>query len=101
MAILFILLIFLIINLTVFIFHVAFVRGEIFDITKMKVGRRCKLNTFLNEFESNLEWINKLNFELHSIKSDDGLNLVAKFYRVNNSNKLVILFHRISLYCKK
>lgn len=93
MTVLFILFISFILFLNIFIFHIAFVKGEIFDITKMKFGKRNNLNKSIDEFKTSIDWISNLPYELQSIKSDDGLKLVAKLYKMNASNKMVILFH--------
>lgn len=80
-------------SMTYYIFYNAFTRGKVFDITKQKLKKESKLNKYLTEFHSNLDYINKIPFNWHYMISDDGLKLAAKFFECPHSNKIMILFH--------
>ncbi len=74
------------------LFHMAFVRGKIFDISKTKLGSRSKMKKHLKAFNENLEFIQNMPFEWHYIKSFDDLKLAGRFFRCENSDRLVIMF---------
>lgn len=75
------------------LFNEGFVRGEVFDATKLKVKPGSKSEMFLNELNDGINYINSHNMTWLYITSFDGLKLAARFFNNADSKKLVILFH--------
>lgn len=75
------------------LFNEGFVRGEVFDATKLKVKPESKSEMFLNELNDGINYINSHNMTWLYITSFDGLKLAARFFNNADSKKLVILFH--------
>ena len=75
------------------LFNEGFVRGEVFDATKLKVKPGSKSEMFLNELNDGINYINSQNMTWLYITSFDGLKLAARFFNNADSKKLVILFH--------
>lgn len=75
------------------LFNVACARGEVYDVTKLKLKKNGKLERYLTELKEAQEYLNKQYFEFIEIKSYDNLKLVAKYFKKENSNKMIIMFH--------
>ena len=75
------------------LFNEGFVRGEVFDATKLKVKPGSKSGMFLNELNDGINYINSHNMTWLYITSFDGLKLAARFFNNADPKKLVILFH--------
>lgn len=75
------------------LFNVACARGEVYDVTKLKLKKNGKLERYLTELKEAQEYLNKQYFEFIEIKSYDNLKLIAKYFKKENSNKMIIMFH--------
>lgn len=82
-----------VIAIVLYIFEVAFLKGEIFDVTKKQPKKGGKLDEYLQEVIEGIEYIKSLESTWHYTKSVDGLKLAGRFFRKENSNKIIILFH--------
>lgn len=82
------------------LFNEGFVRGEVFDATKLKVKPGSKSGMFLNELNDGINYINSHNMTWLYITSFDGLKLAARFFNNADPKKLVILFMAIVLLLK-
>lgn len=79
--------------LTIYLFKVGFVKGELFDFTKSNPKKGGKLEKYLNAIIEGTEYINNIDKEWIYIESIDGLKLAARYFKNSNSNKIIILFH--------
>lgn len=79
--------------ITIYFFLIVFKRGELFDITSTRLRKESKLNKYLDEMKSNLEYIESLPSEWHYIKTIDNITLAGRLFKYPKSKKIVILFH--------
>lgn len=75
------------------LFNEGFVRGEVFDVTKLKVRPNSKSESLLNEVNDGINYINSQIATWIFIESFDGLKLAARYFENDTSKKTVILVH--------
>lgn len=82
-----------ILTLTIYLFKVGFIKGELFDFTKSNPKKGSKLEKYLNQILEGTEYINNTEHEWIYIYSVDGLKLAGRYFKNVNTDKLIILFH--------
>ncbi len=76
-----------------YIFNLAFLRQNITGLDDLDSSVNKFLQKYRSQVEEGMDFIDNQPFELLKIKSYDGLSLVGRYYKNNDSDRTILLFH--------